>query len=58
MHFRGLRRHACVCVCLHARHTLQTSGRDVAMFKYVDQFFPEDKYNKVSDETHTSKPYN
>jgi len=26
---------------------VETSGRDVAMFKYVDQFFPEDKYRKL-----------
>ena len=26
---------------------VETSGRDVAMFKYVDQFFPDDKYNKL-----------
>jgi hypothetical protein len=26
---------------------VETSGRDVAMFKYVDQFFPEDMYRKL-----------
>lgn len=26
---------------------VETSGRDVAMFKYVDHFFPEDKYRKL-----------
>mmetsp|Transcript_70392 Transcript_70392/g.103139 ORF Transcript_70392/g.103139 Transcript_70392/m.103139 type:complete len:202 (-) Transcript_70392:80-685(-) len=26
---------------------VETSGRDVAMFKYVDQFFPEDQYRKL-----------
>jgi len=26
---------------------LETSGRDVAMFEYVDQFFPDEEYNKL-----------
>mmetsp|Transcript_25910 Transcript_25910/g.31940 ORF Transcript_25910/g.31940 Transcript_25910/m.31940 type:complete len:535 (-) Transcript_25910:160-1764(-) len=27
---------------------IETSGRDVAMFHYVDLFFPSDKYNKLA----------
>uniref|UniRef100_A0A7S3QDC4 Uncharacterized protein n=1 Tax=Chaetoceros debilis TaxID=122233 RepID=A0A7S3QDC4_9STRA len=27
---------------------VETSGRDVAMFHYVDSFFPSDKYNKLA----------
>ena len=27
---------------------METSGRDVAMFHYVDHFFPADKYNKLA----------
>lgn len=26
---------------------VETSGRDIAMFHYVDRFFPSDKYNKL-----------
>ena len=26
---------------------IETSGRDVAMFHYIDMFFPSDKYNKL-----------
>lgn len=40
---------------------VETSGRDVAMFKYVDQFFPEDQYRKlvvhfsINDITHAER---
>jgi hypothetical protein len=27
---------------------LETSGRDVAMFHYIDHFFPSDRYNKLA----------
>ena len=27
---------------------VETSGRDIAMFHYVDRFFPSDKYNKLA----------
>ena len=26
---------------------VETSGRDIAMFRYIDHFFPDDRYNKL-----------
>jgi hypothetical protein len=33
---------------LQSNCMLETSGRDVAMFHYVDHFFPEESYNKLA----------